>query len=148
MNIALTLGTFDVPHEGHISLFHRASKFGPLFVALNTDEFVAKYKGKKPVMTLSERASMVEKLPCVSGILVNEDEGKTVINKLNPEWIIIGSDWMYRDYPKQLGFDCAGWEKWKARVIYVPYGSFIPSSEMKHRLLQEIATDVAAGRTA
>jgi cytidyltransferase-like protein len=40
-----TGGTFDLPHPGHYRLLQRAAQFGNVVVALNTDEFIYKYKG-------------------------------------------------------------------------------------------------------
>ena len=46
----LTLGTFDVPHYGHLRLLERAAGFGDLFVGVNSDRFIKTYKGAAPAV--------------------------------------------------------------------------------------------------
>ena len=45
-----TGGTFDLLHAGHVKFLRRCAEFGRVVVALNTDEFVEQYKGRKPIM--------------------------------------------------------------------------------------------------
>jgi len=39
-------GGFDPLHIGHIRMFEEAAKFGPLYVILNSDEFLKRKKRK------------------------------------------------------------------------------------------------------
>lgn len=48
MKRVITYGTFDLLHYGHINLLRRAKELGDyLIVALSTDEFNEREKGKK-----------------------------------------------------------------------------------------------------
>jgi len=63
MNI-ITLGTFDLLHIGHLKLFKRCKKLSNednFIVGLNSDEFIQKYKGKRPIMTFDERYRIILK---------------------------------------------------------------------------------------
>lgn len=127
----LTLGTFDLPHRGHFKLLERAKALGDfLYVAINTDEFVEKYKGTKPILSLDHRATIIENSKFVDAVLVNEGNGATVIEKINPDFIVIGSDWLYEDYKKQINYNG------KIPVIYVPRTDDISTTDIKARLQQ------------
>ena len=55
MKISVVSGGFDPIHSGHISYFDAAKKFGDiLIVAVNSDEWLIKKKGK-PFMPFEER---------------------------------------------------------------------------------------------
>ena len=59
-----TGGTFDLFHIGHLNLLKRCSQIagtdGQVIVALNTDEFIENYKGKKPIIPYEDRKSILE----------------------------------------------------------------------------------------
>ncbi len=133
----LTIGTFDLPHKGHFNLLRRAKQLGEkLIVGINTDEFVKKYKGKKPVMNLDERASIIEQCKYVDIVVVNEDNGLSLIKKIKPSWIVIGSDWLKKDYINQIGLEKGShyYNLYIDKIIYVPYTESISSSELKKRI--------------
>lgn len=140
MIVVLTLGTFDLPHAGHFNLLRRAKALGDkLIVALNTDEFVKEYKGKKPIMSLDERAAIIENCEYVDATIVNEDEGYTTIVNILPDIIVIGSDWLNKDYLKQIDPEDQLNDAYSTlgkllSIIYVPYTEGMSSTEIKKRL--------------
>ena len=130
MVTVLTLGTFDLPHNGHFKLLKRAKALGDrLIVAVNTDEFVESYKGRRPVLSTDQRASIIEECKYVDAVVLNEDCGKSIILKVNPDFIVIGSDWLSKDYAKQLGF--ATIEEVPCRVLYVPYTDNVSTTSIR-----------------
>jgi glycerol-3-phosphate cytidylyltransferase len=134
MNI-LTLGTFDLPHTGHFNLLKRAKALGTrLIVAINTDEFVKSFKGKNPVMSIDQRASILENCKYVDAVIVSDGAGYNTIIKINPDFIVIGSDYLSKDYRKQLGIPLNEWNYWKQKVLYIPYTDGISTTEIKRRL--------------
>ena len=60
-----TGGTFDLPHSGHVNFLRECAKLGEVTVSLNTDEFIADYKGKPPIMTYAERLGVLAEFRCV-----------------------------------------------------------------------------------
>ena len=96
MKIIVVSGGFDPIHSGHIAYFSSASKLGDqLIVALNSDEWLSKKKGK-PFMNFSERKSIIESLAMVDKVIDFEDdeEGSCIlalekVKRLYPEDKII-----------------------------------------------------------
>jgi cytidyltransferase-like protein len=77
MKIVLVSGGFDPLHSGHIAYFQAAKKLGDkLVVALNTDEWLVRKKGKS-FMTWDERASIISALKDVDVVLGFEDSDDT-----------------------------------------------------------------------
>jgi len=73
MNIVLVTGGFDPLHSGHIAYLNHARSLGDmLVVGLNSDEWLARKKGK-PFMPLSERVSIVGSLHMVDDVIVFDD---------------------------------------------------------------------------
>jgi D-beta-D-heptose 7-phosphate kinase/D-beta-D-heptose 1-phosphate adenosyltransferase len=76
--IVIASGYFNPLHKGHIEYLERASELGDsLFVIINNDEQV-KLKGSKLFMDYQERATIVNALGCVNGVVVSVDKDLTV----------------------------------------------------------------------
>lgn len=99
----LTIGTFDLLHTGHRYLFARAAAYGELTVGVNSDRFVAEYKGD-PVQSAEARMRKVGSLDDVAHVRLNDGPGRDLIEDVRPELLVVGGDWMDRDYLAQI--DC------------------------------------------
>ena len=74
MKIIVVSGGFDPIHSGHIAYFKSAREIGDkLIVALNSDEWLVKKKGKF-FMPFLERKAIVENLSCVDLVIDFEDD--------------------------------------------------------------------------
>ena len=134
--IVYTGGTFDLPHKGHYRLLKRAAEIGHVVVALNTDEFIEKYKGNPPVLTYEERKEALlacrwvdEVIPNVGGV-----DSTISIEMVKPNYILIGSDWARKDYYKQMGFTQDWLDERSIGLIYIPYTDGISTTEIKKRI--------------
>lgn len=134
--IVYTGGTFDLPHGGHVNFLRKCAELGKVTVALNTDEFIEQYKGKRPVMSYSERKEVLEEFSCVSKVVPNMwgADSKPTIQKVNPDIIAIGSDWARRDYYAQMQFDQDWLDRQGISLMYIPYTERISSTELKRRM--------------
>jgi glycerol-3-phosphate cytidylyltransferase len=134
--IVYTGGTFDLPHPGHYRLLERASHFGRVVVALNTDEFICTYKGKPPILTYSEREEILLACKWVDQVIPNVGgkDSTISIEMVKPNYIIIGSDWARRDYYAQMGFSQDWLDDRGIGLIYVPYTKGISSTDIKKRM--------------
>ena len=73
MKIVLVTGGFDPIHSGHIAYFKAAKTLGDrLVVGLNSDEWLARKKGK-PFMPLQERLAIVGNLAVVDEVVTYND---------------------------------------------------------------------------
>jgi len=131
-----TGGTFDLFHAGHVELLRRCAEFGEVTVALNTDEFIEFYKGKKPVISYADREAVLLACRYVSRVIPNlgGSDSRVSIDLVNPNLIVIGSDWAVRDYHKQMGFDQAWLDERGIGLCYVPYTPGISSTAIKNRM--------------
>ena len=74
MRVVVVSGGFDPIHSGHIFYLLEAKKFGDrLIVALNSDEWLIKKKGKE-FMSFKERKIILENLICVDQVIDFEDD--------------------------------------------------------------------------
>ena len=70
--VLYTGGTFDIFHYGHTNFLKQCAMIcDEVVVALNTDEFIKRFKGKPPVMNYSEREISLLNCPYVSRVVPN-----------------------------------------------------------------------------
>lgn len=120
-----------------MAFLNRCAEFGRVVVSLNTDEFIAAYKGRPPVMSYQERAAVLLGLSSVSDVVPNRGgaDSTIAIEDVNPDLIVIGSDWARRNYYEQMGFDQDWLDARGIGLCYVPYTKGISTTDIKSRLL-------------
>lgn len=128
----LTIGTFDIPHLGHAVFLQRAAAYGELTVGVNSDRFVEAYKGTPPVFRFRERAALIHKLGY--RVAANDGAGDQLIRMTSPDVLVVGSDWLDRDYPTQIGMTSDELAGLGIDVVFVPYTSDISTSMIKERV--------------
>lgn len=136
--IVYTGGTFDVPHIGHAKFLQLCKEFFPnskLVVSLNTDEFIEKFKGKKPLFTYKERESYVKLLGLVDEVVKNvgEEDSRISILMVKPDVVAIGNDWLEKDYCKQMGFNADWLTEHGIALVFIPRPGGLSSSLIKER---------------
>jgi len=131
-----TGGTFDLIHSGHVNFLRRCAEIGTVTIALNTDEFITKYKGKPPIMSYDERFAVLSEFRCVTNIIPNigETDSKPSILQAGPDIVAIGSDWARKDYYKQMSFTQDWLDEEGIMLLYIPYTSGISTTELKRRI--------------
>lgn len=135
--IGYTGGTFDVLHCGHINFLKECKRHCDyLVVSLNTDDFILSYKKKKPVFNYCERERMLLDLEEVDGVIPNSggEDSRPAIEIVNPEIILIASDWARKDYYKQMGFTQEWLDEKRISLCYIPYYPNISTSEIRRRI--------------
>lgn len=150
MSRVLTVGTFDLFHQGHVKFLYGCAKIAgkrwdkemteanAVIVGLNTDEFVEKYKGKKPIYSYDERRTLLINSRNVYDLYPNDQKDGTMrplLEKLAPDILVIGSDWAKKDYYTQIGVS----QEWLTRkgilLCYIPYTEGISTTELKERII-------------
>ena len=131
-----TGGTFDLPHAGHMNLLKICAELGSVTVSLNTDEFITAYKGKPPVMTYKERETVLLACKYVDAVVPNFGgaDSKPAVEFVQPNMIVIGSDWATKDYYKQMGFTQEWLDERSIGLAYIPYTKGISTTAIRKRL--------------
>lgn len=96
LRLALTNGTFDLLHIGHLRYLEAARSQGDLLVVgINSDASVRGYKGPgRPVVPQEERAEMVAALRCVDYTTIfDEPTAVALVEALRPEVYVKGGDY-------------------------------------------------------
>lgn len=122
--IGYTSGVFDMFHIGHLRILQRArEKCDHLIVGVSTDELVADYKGKTPVIPYVDREAIISSIRYVDEVVpqVNRDKfgaweslrfdvmfvgddwkGKAVFNEAEAKLREVGVDIEYFPYTKKI----------------------------------------------
>jgi cytidyltransferase-like protein len=133
----MTLGSFDMLHPGHLGLFawcrRLATDTGIVMVAVNTDEFVTRFK-TQPRFHTDERVAMITAMRGIDFVVTNDGEDQAgLIEKYNPDILVIGSDWARKDYLAQLELDQDWVDEHGLAICYVPRTGAWSSTELRAR---------------
>ena len=124
----ITYGTFDLLHYGHINLLKRAKELGDyLIVALSTDEFNVKEKGKKSYFEYEKRKALLEAIRYVDLVIPETcwEQKKTDIHEYHVDTFVIGDDWEGKfDFLRKEG----------AEVVYLSRTPEISTTQIKNDL--------------
>lgn len=134
---ALTIGTFDTPHLGHARLFRFCESLGSTVVGVNSDEFVEEYKGQRPLFMYEERARLIGGLGL--SVVKNETAGADLICHIRPRFLVIGSDWLRKDYLKQIDMSPDELDFIGTSLVYTPYTQGISTTDIKRRVHERIS---------
>lgn len=136
-----TGGTFDLFHAGHVNFLKRCQEIagvgGRVVVALNTDEFIFKYKKKKPILSFQQRKDVLDSCRYVDEVVENsggEDSKITIEMVQSVDVIAIGSDWATKNYYAQMQFNQDWLDSKNISLIYIPYTKGISSTFIKGQL--------------
>jgi glycerol-3-phosphate cytidylyltransferase len=95
-SIAITFGTFDVFHVGHLRILERARSYcSALIVGISTDQFNFDKKGRLPVYNQDERREIIQALKCVDAVFFEESlelKGE-YIKQYRADVLVMGDDW-------------------------------------------------------
>lgn len=140
MNIVYTGGTFDLFHSGHVNLLRRcrevAGSDGLVVASLNTDDFIWQFKNKKPICSEEERAEVLLSCRYVDKVVMNVGgaDSRIAIDQVQPNYIVVGSDWAEKNYHAQMGFDQKWLDDRGIGLVYVPYTKTVSSTAIRSRM--------------
>ena len=141
MGVVYTGGTFDLFHAGHVAFLKSCRRIaglgGRVIVSLNTDEFIAAYKGVTPIMSFEERKAVLMSCIYVDSVIENVGgaDSKLAIENVLPNFIVIGDDWAKKDYYAQMQFSQDWLDKKGIQLCYVPYTVGVSSTDIKARIV-------------
>jgi glycerol-3-phosphate cytidylyltransferase len=130
-----TQGSFDIIHSGHINLFKKCRLLagdGKVVVALLSDSSYEKYRGYKSAKPFSERKAVLESCRYIDEVIESDNE-KTAeeIKRVNPDIVVVGSDWASKDIYKQYRMKR---KELNPLLVYQPYTTEITSTMIKERI--------------
>lgn len=136
MTKVYTGGTFDLFHAGHAKFLKACANIGYVTVAVNTDAFVKRYKGRAPIIGLDYRMAVLESCRWVDSVVINEfcENSVPTILRIKPDIIAIGSDWKGKDYCSQMGFTNEWLEEQNIQLIYLPYTPGVSTTLLRERI--------------
>lgn len=126
MRTVLTIGTFDMLHVGHVELLEACRKLagpgGLVVVAVNSDDFVQRFKGRMPIQPQRARIAMLQALRDVDMVIRNtgDEYAGTIIGRYPRCILAVGDDWQSKDYLGQLHIDQDFLDQRGIRIEYVP----------------------------
>jgi glycerol-3-phosphate cytidylyltransferase len=128
--VAITYGTYDLFHMGHVNLFRRIKeRFDLLVVAVSTDEFNA-IKGKHSAVPFADRLALVQACRYVDLAIPESawDQKASDIARFGADAMVMGSDWSgHFDALKSL-----------CEVVYLPRTEGVSSTELKVHIQSSI----------
>lgn len=127
MKKVITYGTFDLFHIGHLNLLRRAKELGDyLIVAVSSDEFNWKEKGKVCQISDVDRMEIVKAIRYVDEVILEESWDQKVkdVQKYDVDVFVMGDDWKGKfDFLKEY-----------CEVVYLPRTEGISSTQLKEEL--------------
>lgn len=94
--IATLNGSFDLLHAGHLFILHEAKlQADVLFVALNSDASIRKYKDeKRPIVPLAYRLEMMAAIEFVDFVSwFEETDPRQILSKICPDVHVNGAEY-------------------------------------------------------
>ena len=139
--VGYTTGVFDLFHIGHLRLLQKAkSSCDRLIVGVSTDELVATYKNKKPIIPYEERVEIVSALKCVDEVVPQSHRDKiAAYHEIKFDVMFVGSDWKGSDLFNAVEAELA---EYGVNVVYFEYTKHVSSTSLKSTL-QAIYDDEA-----
>ena len=123
---AITYGTFDLFHIGHVRLLQRISDLAEeVYVAVSSDEF-NNLKNKVCIIPFEERIEIVKAIGCVTKVLKEETWEQKVsdIQDNNCDLFVMGDDWEGKfDFLKEY-----------CDVIYLPRTAGVSTTKIKENV--------------
>lgn len=134
--IGYTTGVFDLFHIGHLNILKNAkSQCEYLIVGVSTDELVAKYKNKLPVIPYNQRAEIISSIKYVDMVVPQVSLDKMdAYNKFKFNVLFHGDDWknsdLYEEIEKEL-------KKHGVDIVFIPHTDGISTTIIKKMIVDK-----------
>lgn len=135
MIVGYAAGVFDLFHVGHLNLLRNAKALcDKLIVGVSTDELIAEYKHKRPVIPFAERCEVVRGIRHVDLVVAQETRDKfEAWRKLKYDVLFVGDDWFGRQLWEEME---ARLKEQGVRIVYFPYTQGTSSTLINEILLE------------
>ena len=109
--VAVTNGTFDLMHLGHLrSLEAARATADVLVVGVNSDASVRSYKApNRPIVPEAERAELVAAFACVDYVVIfDEPTAERLLEAIQPDVYVKGADYASKSLPERPTVEAYG----------------------------------------
>ena len=129
----------DVIHSGHIAIIQKAAKLGELIIGVLSDEAVASYK-RFPLIPCEERMALISNIKGVHSVILQEKLSYAdILQKLQPDYVVHGDDWI-QGVQKPIREEVIGiLEKYGGKLIEYPYSKDEKYDELERRSREQLA---------
>ena len=111
----------DIIHEGHINIINEAGKLGEVIVGVLDDAASIRYN-RFPTVSLEERIGMIEQIPGVSKVIVqNEIMYDSIFETIKPDYIVHGDNWNEPAMQAIHNNIIELTEKYGGKLVEIPY---------------------------
>lgn len=111
----------DIIHEGHLNIIREAAKYGKVIAGILSDAAMIRYN-RFPIVTFEERKKMLEQIPEISEIVVqNEVMYENVLASIRPDYVIHGDNWLEGPMRAIRQNVIENLKKWQGELLEVPY---------------------------
>jgi cytidyltransferase-like protein len=99
-------GTYDLMHPGHLYVLREcrrlAGAHGEVIIGLNSDAFVERFKGHRPVQPYLERSEVLTACRFVDRVVPNvgDEDSRPVLEAVMPDVLVAGADWFSEDHSR------------------------------------------------
>ena len=122
--------SIDILHHGHINIIQEGAKYGDGTIGLLTDQAIAEHK-RLPALTYEKRKKIIENIVGVSEVIPQEEwDYSTNIDKLKPEFVIHGDDWIEGPLAPIRKNVIKTLDSYGGKLIEIPYTKDVSSSEI------------------
>jgi rfaE bifunctional protein nucleotidyltransferase chain/domain len=131
--VALTNGTFDLIHVGHLRSLEQARAHGDLLVVgVNSDESVRQYKSPdRPIVPQADRAELIAGLTCVDYVVIFEEStAERLLEAVRPDVYVKGADYAQKPLPERPTVEAYG-----GQIVLIP----LEGGRSTSGLMEEIA---------
>ncbi len=139
MKVVYTCFCTDVIHEGHLNIINEARKLGGVVVGVLADAASIKYN-RFPTISLEERVKLVEGIPGVSKVIVQEEimyDG--VFTEIHPDYIVHGDNWDDPGMSAIRSNIVSLCEKYGAKLIEIPYTRNESIAKLDRKMLEKLS---------
>lgn len=135
--LVYTVGTWDLLHVGHLALLRHCKTLGNIVaVGVASDDVVASYKSRLPVIPLEQRMEMLKALRCVDIVRpYYKLEYASACKELDVDIFVIGEDWGTK--PHNIEVENYLKETRKS-IIQVSYHPQTSSSKIKENTIAQL----------
>lgn len=135
MRLVYIPGVWDLLHVGHVTVLQRAKALGDrLIVGVPSDQAVIQDKGMSPIISLSDRMSMLESLSCTDVVVPYYGlDFLPHLNMFKPSILVVGETWGSLKRHQQA-------EDWVKRndcqMLKMPYFKNESTTSIRQRILK------------